>query len=112
VLHLGGPGFDFGKGEIWAVHTGWSRNHIHYADDGWFGARRNDRAGLGDWTVSKEVWPDGLHPLVKTVTELGMQFGLWFEPEMINLDSDAARAHPEWVMAIATGCRSSRGTSR
>jgi alpha-galactosidase len=68
-------------------------------DDGWFGARRNDRAGLGDWTVSKEVWPDGLHPLVDTVTGLGMQFGLWFEPEMINLDSDAARAHPEWVMA-------------
>ena len=68
-------------------------------DHGWFGTRRNDRAGLGDWTVSKEVWPDGLHPLVNTVTGLGMQFGLWFEPEMINLDSDAARAHPEWVMA-------------
>lgn len=68
-------------------------------DDGWFGARRNDRAGLGDWTVSKDVWPDGLHPLVDKVTGLGMQFGLWFEPEMVNLDSDVARAHPEWVMA-------------
>lgn len=68
-------------------------------DDGWFGARRNDRAGLGDWRVSKDVWPDGLHPLVNKVTELGMQFGLWFEPEMVNLDSDVARAHPEWVMA-------------
>jgi alpha-galactosidase len=68
-------------------------------DDGWFGARRNDRAGLGDWTVSPDVWPDGLHPLVDKVTELGMEFGLWFEPEMVNLDSDAARAHPEWVMA-------------
>ena len=68
-------------------------------DDGWFGARRHDRAGLGDWTVSTDVWPDGLHPLVDKVTGLGMQFGLWFEPEMINLDSDAARAHPEWVMA-------------
>ena len=68
-------------------------------DDGWFGARRNDRAGLGDWTVSKEVWPDGLHPLVDTVTGWGFSSGLWFEPEMINLDSDAARAHPEWVMA-------------
>jgi len=68
-------------------------------DDGWFGARRNDRAGLGDWTVSKDVWPDGLHPLVDRVTSLGMQFGLWFEPEMVNLDSDVARAHPEWVMA-------------
>ncbi len=68
-------------------------------DDGWFGARRNDRAGLGDWTVSAEVWPSGLHPLINRVRELGMQFGLWFEPEMISLDSDVARAHPEWVMS-------------
>ena len=68
-------------------------------DDGWFGARRDDSAGLGDWTVAPEVWPEGLHPLVDAVTGLGMQFGLWFEPEMINEDSDAARAHPEWIMA-------------
>jgi alpha-galactosidase len=68
-------------------------------DDGWFGARRNDRAGLGDWTVSPEVWPHGLHPLVDKVTGLGMEFGLWFEPEMINLDSATARQHPEWIMA-------------
>ena len=68
-------------------------------DDGWFGARRNDTAGLGDWVVSPDVWPDGLHPLVDRVRELGMEFGLWFEPEMVNLDSDVARAHPEWVMA-------------
>lgn len=68
-------------------------------DDGWFGARRNDHAGLGDWTVSADVWPDGLHPLINRVRELGMEFGLWFEPEMINLDSDVARAHPDWVMA-------------
>ena len=68
-------------------------------DDGWFGSRRDDFSGLGDWTVSPDVWPDGLHPLVDRVTELGMEFGLWFEPEMVNLDSDVARAHPEWVMA-------------
>lgn len=68
-------------------------------DDGWFGARRDDTRGLGDWTVSPEVWPNGLHPLVNRVRELGMEFGLWFEPEMINLDSDVARAHPEWIMA-------------
>ncbi len=67
-------------------------------DDGWFGARRDDKAGLGDWVVSADVWPDGLHPLVDRVKELGMEFGLWFEPEMVNLDSDAARAHPDWVM--------------
>ena len=68
-------------------------------DDGWFGARRNDHAGLGDWTVSTEVWPHGLHPLVDKVTGLGMEFGLWFEPEMVNLDSAIARAHPDWIMA-------------
>jgi alpha-galactosidase len=68
-------------------------------DDGWFGQRRRDTAGLGDWTVSHDVWPQGLHPLVEVVKELGMQFGLWFEPEMVNLDSDVARAHPEWIMA-------------
>ena len=68
-------------------------------DDGWFGARRDDKAGLGDWYVSKDAWPDGLSPLVDHVKGLGMQFGLWFEPEMINEDSDLAREHPEWIMA-------------
>lgn len=199
ILHAGTPGFGFGSGEVWAVHLGWSGNHVHYAertasgerviggcellapgeitlepgasyrtpwlygsygvgldevarrfhtmlrarpnhprtprpvtlnvweavyfdhslpplielaeraarvgverfvlDDGWFGGRRDDTAGLGDWVVSPDVWPDGLHPLVDRVRDLGMQFGLWVEPEMINPDSDAARAHPEWIMA-------------
>ena len=198
VLHLGTRGFGFAEGELWAVHTGWSGNHTHYAerlftgeqvigggelllpgevrlaegesyrspwlygsygqgldqvarrfhrylrsrpqhpspdrpvtinvweavyfdhrldrlvdlaeraaalgveryvlDDGWFGARRNDLAGLGDWTVSPDVWPNGLHPLVDRVKALGMEFGLWFEPEMVNPDSTVARAHPEWIM--------------
>jgi alpha-galactosidase len=71
-------------------------------DDGWFGSRRDDRSGLGDWVVSGEVWPEGLHPLVDAVTGLGMQFGLWFEPEMVNPDSDVARAHPDWIMAART----------
>jgi alpha-galactosidase len=199
VLHAGTPGFGFGRGEIWALHTGWSGNHVHqferidtgdqvlaggelllpgevrlrpgqeyqgpwiYAaygegldeiarrfhalqrarpghprasrpvtlnvweavyfdhdvdvltelaeqaaavgverfvlDDGWFGDRRDDRRGLGDWTVSPEVWPEGLHPLVDHVRKLGMQFGLWFEPEMVNPDSDLARRHPEWILS-------------
>jgi alpha-galactosidase len=199
VLHAGTPGFGFADGELWAVHTAWSGNHIHYAerlgsgeqvigggelllpgeivlgqgetyaapwvyasygrgldevarrfhrflrarpghpsadrpvtinvweavyfdhrlepllelaevaasvgveryvlDDGWFGARRDDHAGLGDWVVAPDVWPDGLHPLVDRVKALGMQFGLWFEPEMVNPDSDVARAHPEWILA-------------
>ncbi|MEV8249532.1 alpha-galactosidase [Microbacterium sp. NPDC076768] len=199
LLHAGVPGFNFASGEVWAVHTAWSGNHVHYAervfsgeqvlgggelllpgeivldtgdsyaspwlygsygdgldelagrfhrhlrareqhpatprpvtlnvweavyfdhslpglvaladraaeigveryvlDDGWFGSRRDDTSGLGDWQVSTEVWPDGLGPLIDHVTGLGMQFGLWFEPEMVNLDSDVARAHPEWIMS-------------
>ena len=203
VLHAGTPGFGFGEGEVWAVHTAWSGNHVHYAeraasgeqllgggelllpaegllrpgeayagpwvyaahgvgldavarrfhrwlraregypagprpvtinvweavyfdhdlarlsdlaeraaaigverfvlDDGWFSSRRNDRSGLGDWVVSPDVWPDGLGPLINKVTGLGMEFGLWFEPEMVNPDSDVARAHPEWVMQPGGG---------
>jgi alpha-galactosidase len=68
-------------------------------DDGWFGARRDDTAGLGDWYVSPEVWPDGLRPLADRVRALGMEFGLWVEPEMVNVDSDLARAHPDWLLA-------------
>ncbi|CAN7323326.1 alpha-galactosidase [Arthrobacter sp. LjRoot78] len=202
ILHAGTPGFGFGHGDVWAVHTAWSGNHQHYAervftgeqllgggelllpgeirlgrdhsymspwiyasygagldevahrfhthvrshtprvsadrpvslnvweavyfghdadklidlaeraaavgveryvlDDGWFGSRRDDTSGLGDWVVSPDVWPTGLHPLVKSVHDLGMQFGLWFEPEMVNPDSDVARAHPEWIMAART----------
>jgi len=68
-------------------------------DDGWFVGRRDDHAGLGDWQVDPDEWPSGLHPLVDRVTELGMQFGLWVEPEMINPDSNLARAHPEWILS-------------
>lgn len=67
-------------------------------DDGWFGSRRNDKTGLGDWQVSKEVYPDGLKPLIDKVTSLGMEFGIWFEPEMVNPDSDLFRAHPDWIL--------------
>jgi len=70
-------------------------------DDGWFGARRSDAAGLGDWTVSREVFPNGLRPLADEVHRLGMQFGLWVEPEMVNPDSDLYRAHPDWVLHFA-----------
>jgi alpha-galactosidase len=69
-------------------------------DDGWFGARRDDRAGLGDWTVSPEAWPDGLSPLVDAVHAAGLEFGLWFEGEMVQVDSELYRAHPEWILHI------------
>ncbi len=67
-------------------------------DDGWMTGRTDAARALGDWSVDLLTWPDGLHPLVDTVTELGMQFGLWVEPEMISEDSELARAHPEWIL--------------
>ncbi len=199
LLSAGTPGFTFGAGEVWAVHTAWSGNHTTYAertpegdcllgggellapgevvlapgeayhspwllgswspagldplshrfhahlravtprarterpviantweavyfdqslerlseladvaatvgverfvvDDGWFLGRRDDTAGLGDWQVDPSTWPDGLGPLVEHVTGRGMEFGLWVEPEMVNLDSEVARTHPERVL--------------
>lgn len=71
-------------------------------DDGWFGARRCDDSSLGDWVVSPDVWPQGLAPLAEAVGRRGMEFGLWFEPEMISPDSDTARAHPEWILSPRT----------
>jgi alpha-galactosidase len=67
-------------------------------DDGWFGARNDDHAGLGDWVVNPKKFPNGLKPLIDAVKGLGMDFGLWVEPEMVNPDSDLYRAHPDWVM--------------
>jgi len=72
-------------------------------DDGWFHGRRDDTAGLGDWTVDATVWPGGLGPLVDHVTARGMEFGLWVEPEMVNLDSEVARSHPERVLRGRAG---------
>jgi alpha-galactosidase len=67
-------------------------------DDGWFGQRKNDHAGLGDWYVNKEKFPNGLKPLIDKVHSLKMDFGLWVEPEMVNPDSDLYRNHPDWVL--------------
>jgi alpha-galactosidase len=66
-------------------------------DDGWFGERHNDRAGLGDWYVNKEKFPNGLSELIDYVKQLGMDFGIWVEPEAVNPDSDLYRAHPDWI---------------
>ncbi len=67
-------------------------------DDGWMIGRTDDSRALGDWIVDPVRWPNGLAPLVDHVRALGMDFGLWVEPEMVSLDSDVARAHPEWVL--------------
>lgn len=67
-------------------------------DDGWFGKRDDDHAGLGDWTVTPKKFPQGLKPVIDRVHALGMDFGIWVEPEMVNPDSDLYRQHPEWAM--------------
>lgn len=67
-------------------------------DDGWFGKRDDDTTSLGDWTIDRRKWPQGLTPLIDKVQDLGMSFGLWVEPEMVNRDSDLFRAHPDWLL--------------
>ena len=71
-------------------------------DDGWFGKRNNDKAGLGDWQINKEKFPEGLTHLIKSVRDMGMEFGIWVEPEMVNPDSDLYRTHPDWVLGFST----------
>ena len=70
-------------------------------DDGWFHGRHHDRAALGDWWPDETKFPNGLGALIAHVNALGMEFGLWVEPEMVNPDSDLFRAHPEWALQIA-----------
>ena len=67
-------------------------------DDGWFGQRKDDHAGLGDWYVNQQKFPEGLKPLIDKVHSLGMDFGIWVEPEMVNPNSDLYRKHPDWVL--------------
>ncbi|MFK7834973.1 MAG: alpha-galactosidase [Sulfitobacter sp.] len=67
-------------------------------DDGWFGERDDDTSSLSDWEVDPRKYPDGLGPLIDHVHALGMSFGIWFEPEMINPDSNIHRAHPDWAL--------------
>jgi alpha-galactosidase len=74
-------------------------------DDGWFQGRKDDHAGLGDWWPDPDKFPNGLQPLIRRVNELGMDFGLWVEPEMVNPNSDLYRAHPDWVIHFPTRAR-------
>lgn len=69
-------------------------------DDGWFGERNGDLAGLGDWTINEKKLKGGLKPLVDQINALGMKFGIWFEPEMVNEDSKLYREHPDWSIQI------------
>lgn len=67
-------------------------------DDGWFGKRDDDTTSLGDWHVAHDKYPDGLTPLIQHIQSCGMTFGIWVEPEMVNMDSDLYRAHPDWLL--------------
>ena len=69
-------------------------------DDGWFGARDHEKAGLGDWVANEKKLPGGIPVLARRIHDLGMSFGLWFEPEMVNEDSDLYRAHPDWCLQV------------
>ena len=68
-------------------------------DDGWFGARSSDKAGLGDWVANRKRLAGGIAGLAEKIEGLGLKFGLWFEPEMVNKDSDFYRAHPDWILS-------------
>ena len=77
-------------------------------DDGWFLRREDDMSSLGDWEVDPDKFPDGLGPLIDHVHDVGMRFGIWFEPEMVSPDSDLYRAHPDWALGPADQVRGRR----
>lgn len=95
-----GTYFDFDEEKIYniAKQAGELGVEMLVLDDGWFGARNSDKAGLGDWFVNEEKLKGGLGLLSDRIHALGMKFGLWFEPEMVNPDSDLYRAHPDWCL--------------
>lgn len=93
--------FEFTEDKILAIATT-AKNlgmELFVLDDGWFGARNHDRAGLGDWVVNSEKLPEGIKGLANKIEAIGMKFGLWFEPEMVNKDSDLYRMHPDWIIS-------------
>ncbi len=94
--------FDFDEEKIVKIAEKASKIGIDtmVLDDGWFGKRIKDNAGLGDWVENPDRLPNGVEGLAKRVNALGMHFGLWFEPEMVNPDSDLYRAHPDWALHI------------
>ena len=80
-------------------------------DDGWFGKRNDDKTSLGDWIVNKSKLPKGLYDLASRINKMGMEFGLWFEPEMVSVDSDLYRRHPDWCLHVP-GRRRTEGRSQ
>jgi alpha-galactosidase len=94
--------FDFNAEKIEAIAktAGEFGIELFVLDDGWFGKRNDDKSSLGDWVVNREKLPGGLEDLIRRVSKQGLQFGLWFEPEMISPNSELYRAHPDWCIHI------------
>ena len=67
-------------------------------DDGWFGLRDDDTSSLGDWEIDKRKYPEGLAPLIEYVNQIGMEFGIWFEPEMVSPNSKLFKNNPDWIL--------------
>ncbi len=94
--------FNFNRSKILALARSAKKLGIEMfvLDDGWFGKRNNDLAGLGDWVENRKKLPGGIKYIANKVNKMGMKFGLWFEPECVNPDSDLYRAHPDWAVSI------------
>lgn len=99
--------FDFNADKLEAIATAGAELGVELfvLDDGWFGRRDNDRSSLGDWVVDRNKLPGGLDDLAKRIKAKGLEFGLWFEPEMISPDSDLYRAHPDWCIHVPLRAR-------
>ena len=94
--------FNFNRRKILALARDAKRLGVEMfvLDDGWFGKRNSDTAGLGDWVVNKRKLPGGITSLARKINKMGMRFGLWFEPECVNEDSDLYRVHPDWAIKV------------
>ena len=94
--------FNFNRSKILALARSAQKLGVEMfvLDDGWFGKRNNDLAGLGDWVENRKKLPGGIKYIANKVNKMGMKFGLWFEPECVNPDSDLYRAHPDWAISI------------
>jgi alpha-galactosidase len=105
-----GTYFDFDEQRLVAIATVAAELGVELfvLDDGWFGVRDSDDRSLGDWVVDRRKLPNGLEGLVERIRGLGLRFGLWIEPEMVNADSDLFRAHPDWAIGVP-GLRRTEG---
>ena len=94
--------FDFDEPKLLAMAENAKKVGIELfvLDDGWFGKRNDAKSSLGDWFINRQKLPEGLSGLADKLNQMGMQFGLWFEPEMISPDSELCRAHPDWVVRV------------